>query len=274
VNESGSDTETLRRAVRGRYGDIARDGAASCCGGTSSSCGGSSTGSSSSGTGAGCCSDGYTTSELSTVPRGANLGLGCGNPTRLTPLRPGEVVLDLGSGAGVDCFLAAERVGPSGRVIGVDMTPDMVSRSRSLARANGRTNVEFRLGEIEHLPVADASVDVVLSNCVINLVPDKGEVYREAFRVLRPGGRLAVADVLATRPIPESVRADPDRWASCSSGALTAEETAERLRSAGFEAIEISLLGEDPSRDSLRPQADLGVVPGEVRATKPGGGRP
>jgi len=184
------------------------------------------------------------------------------------------VVLDLGSGSGVDCFLAAERVGPTSRVIGVDMTPEMISRSRSLARAHGRTNVEFRLGEIEHLPVADASVDVVLSNCVINLVPDKGEVYREAFRVLRPGGRLAVADVLATWPIPDAVRADPNQWASCSSGALTEKEVTERLRSAGFESIEISVRGEDPSRDSLRPQADLGVVPGEVRATKPGGARP
>ncbi|HKN06858.1 MAG TPA: arsenite methyltransferase [Thermoplasmata archaeon] len=274
MNDTGSDGETLRRAVRDRYGDIARDGATSCCGGGSSSGGCSSESSSSLATEGGCCSDGYTTSELATVPQGANLGLGCGNPSRLTPLRPGEVVLDLGSGSGVDCFLAAERVGPTGRVIGVDMTPEMISRSRSLARAHGRTNVEFRLGEIEHLPVADASVDVVLSNCVINLVPDKGEVYREAFRVLRPGGRLAVADVLATWPIPDAVRADPNQWASCSSGALTEKEVTERLRSAGFESIEISVRGEDPSRDSLRPQADLGVVPGEVRATKPGGARP
>jgi len=180
------------------------------------------------------------------------------------------VVLDLGSGAGVDCFLAAERVGPTGRVIGVDMTPDMVSRARSLARTNGRANVEFRLGEIEHLPVADASVDVVLSNCVINLVPDKGQVYREAFRVLRPGGRLAVADVLATRPISEEMRNDPERWTSCSSGALTVDEVKDRLRSAGFGSIEVSILGGDPSLESLRAQDEIGVVPGEVRATKPG----
>jgi ubiquinone/menaquinone biosynthesis C-methylase UbiE len=208
---------------------------------------------------------------LASVPEGSNLGLGCGNPSQLAALRPGEVVLDLGSGAGVDCFLAANKVGPSGRVIGVDMTPEMVSRARSLAHSKGQTNVEFRLGEIEHLPVADTSVDVVLSNCVINLVPDKGQVYREAFRVLRPGGRLVVADVLATRPISDELRNDLERWASCSSGALTREEVMERLRSAGFESIEVTVHGEGPAPDSLRAQAELGVVSGEVRATKPGG---
>jgi len=185
-------------------------------------------------------------------------------------LRPGDVVLDLGSGAGVDCFLAAAQVGPTGRVIGVDMTAEMVSRARELARTSGRNNVEFRLGEIEHLPVEDASVDVVLSNCVINLAPDKGQVYREAFRVLRPGGRLAVADVLATRPISEEMRKDPDRWASCSSGALTVDEVTDRLRSAGFVSINVVALGGDPSLESLRAQDEIGVVPGEVRATKPG----
>ena len=266
--------EVIRQSVRERYGGLAREGGSSCCGDGESSCGGSSRELTSPRAATGCCAGGYTDSELASLPEGSNLGLGCGNPTQLVPLRPGEVVLDLGSGAGVDCFLAAKKVGPSGRVIGVDMTPEMVSRARGLARSSGRTNVEFRLGEIEHLPVEDASVDVVLSNCVINLVPDKGQVYREAFRVLRPGGRLAVADVLATRPISEGMRNDPDRWASCSSGALTVQEVTDRLRSAGFEAIEVSVLAGDPSGGSLRAQDEIGVVPGEVRATKPGGPHP
>jgi arsenite methyltransferase len=271
MSESEENEEIMRQAVRGRYAGLARHEGAGCCGGSGSSGGCSSSGPSPRETEGDCCAAGYTAFELATVPEGSNLGLGCGNPSRLVPLRAGEVVLDLGSGAGVDCFLAAERVGPTGRVIGVDMTPEMVSRARSLAGSNGKTNVEFRLGEIEHLPVADASVDVVLSNCVINLAPDKGQVYREAFRVLRPGGRLAVADVLATRSIPDELRKDPERWASCSSGALTRDEVTERLRSAGFESIEVSVLGEDPSAESLRSQADIGVVPGEIRATKPGG---
>jgi arsenite methyltransferase len=265
------DAEPIRRAVRDRYAGIARDGASGCCGGGTSSCG---CASASTGSQPECCADGYSASELATLPEGANLGLGCGNPSRLAPMHPGDVVLDLGSGAGIDCFLAAERVGPTGRVIGVDMTPEMVARSRSLARASGRTDVEFRLGEIEHLPAADDSVDVVLSNCVINLVPDKTQVYREAYRVLRPGGRLAVADVLATRPIPNSARADLDQWTSCSAGALTAEEVTTRLREAGFESIEITFPGADTSPDSRSAQADLGVLPAEVRASKSMARRP
>jgi arsenite methyltransferase len=273
MSEAEGNQETIRRSVRERYGGLARAEDARCCGGNDSSCGCSSPGSSHAEAEAGSCGGAYTASELASLPEGSNLGLGCGNPSRLLPLAPGEVVLDLGSGAGVDCFLAAGRVGPTGHVIGVDMTPEMVARARGLARSGGRTNVEFRLGEIEHLPVEDASVDVVLSNCVINLVPDKAQVYREAYRVLRPGGRLAVADVLATRPISEEMRNDPERWASCSSGALTVDEVTDRLRSAGFESIEVSVLGGDPSAESLRAQDEIGVVPGEVRATKPGGPR-
>jgi SAM-dependent methyltransferase len=271
VSEPKPDEETIRRSVRTRYsglvgeqgvgGDGEKEHPCECCSPESPS----------QGTGTSCCAAGYTDSELASLPEGSNLGLGCGNPSQLAGLRPGEVVLDLGSGAGVDCFLAASQVGPSGRVIGVDMTPEMVSRARGLARSSGRTNVEFRLGEIEHLPVADASVDVVLSNCVINLVPDKGQVYREAFRVLRPGGRLVVADVLATRPISDEMRNDLERWASCSSGALTRDEVTERLRSAGFESIEVIVHGEGLAPDSLQTQAELGVVSGEVRATRPGG---
>lgn len=274
MSESEANGEVMRQSVRDRYGALARAGSGNCCGGSESSCAGASQGTASPEAEAACCSTGYTPSELATIPEGSNLGLGCGNPSRLVPLAPGEVVLDLGSGAGVDCFLAAGDVGPTGRVIGVDMTPEMVARACDLARSSGRSNVEFRLGEIEHLPVADASVDVVLSNCVINLVPDKGQVYREAFRVLRPGGRLAVADVLATRPISEEMRKDPERWASCSSGALTVDEVTDRLRSAGFEFIEVSVLGGGPSVESLRAQDEIGVVPGEVRATKPRGPHP
>ena len=263
--------ETLRQSVRERYGGLAQEKDRGCCGSSESSCGCSAQGPPVHEAGAGCCGLGYSESDLASVPKGSNLDLGCGNPSQLIALRMGEVVLDLGSGAGIDCFLAANKVGPAGRVIGVDMTPEMVSRARGLASSSGKANVEFRLGEIEHLPVADASVDVVLSNCVINLVPDKGQVYREAFRVLRPGGRLAVADVLATRPIPEEMKNDPERWSSCSSGALTRDEVTDRLRSSGFESIEVILHGDSPAPDSLRAQAEIGVVSGEVRATKPGG---
>jgi len=271
MSEPEQDGETIRRSVRNRYGGLADGHDVGGCGGSAQSCGSSSPEPSPHRTGTGRCATGYTDSELATLPEGSNLGLGCGNPSQFAALRPGEVVLDLGSGAGVDCFLAASKVGPSGRVIGVDMTPEMVSRARDLARSSGRTNVEFRLGEIEHLPVADASVDVVLSNCVINLVPDKAQVYREAFRALKPGGRLVVADVLATRPIPNELRNDPERWASCSSGALTRDEVTERLRSAGFGSIEVTVHGEDPPPDSLQAQAEIGVVAGEVRAIRPGG---
>jgi len=271
MSEPEGESEILRQSVRERYGGLARQAGAGCCREEGSRCGCAAPDSHSLEAGTGCCAAGYTDSELTSLPPGSNLGLGCGNPSRLAALRPGEVVLDLGSGAGVDCFLAASKVGPSGRVIGVDMTPEMVSRARALARSSGQANVEFRLGEIEHLPVADASVDVVLSNCVINLVPDKGQVYREAFRVLRPGGRLVVADVLATRPISDELRNDPERWASCSSGALTRDEVTERLHAAGFESIDLTVHGEGPTPDSLQAQAEIGVVSGEIRATKPGG---
>lgn len=265
MTETEKDPETIRQSVRDRYGGFARSSGGGCCGTTDSSGGCSSPGTQ----GSDCCGEGYSTGDLATLPDGANLGLGCGNPTRLGRLRLGEHVLDVGSGAGVDCFLAAKQVGPSGHVIGVDMTPDMVSRARSLAKSSGQSNVEFRLGEIEHLPVADSTVDIVLSNCVINLAPEKGPVYREAFRVLRPGGRLAIADVFATRPIPEELRRDPEAWGSCSSGALTRGEVTDLLRSAGFESIEVTSFAEASVASSRRTQAELGVVPGEVRAVKP-----
>lgn len=173
------------------------------------------------------------------IPAEANLGLGCGNPTALAGLKPGETVLDLGSGAGIDCFLAARRVGPTGRVIGVDMTPEMIDRARANARRGGFSNVEFRLGEIENLPLADSSVDVIISNCVINLSTDKPRVFREAFRVLRPGGRLLVSDLVLTSPLPAAVSQSLDAYVACVAGALTREDYLSAITAAGFKNIEV-----------------------------------
>ena len=220
--------------VRRRYGGIAEagrfspPGASSCCGG-----------------GAAPSADdmarrmGYSDEQLDAVPEGSNLGLGCGNPSAIAALRPGQVVVDLGSGAGFDCFLAAAQVGQSGRVIGVDMTPEMLAKARRNAETMGLANVEFRLGEIEHLPLADASVDVIISNCVINLSPDKAAVFAEAFRVLRPGGRIAVSDVVAIRPLPEPLRADPQLLCGCVAGAAGRDDLQGWLAAAGFHDIAI-----------------------------------
>ena len=264
-----NDPDAIREKVRERYAGIGVS-PGSCCGtsGDSSCCGGGSSRS--------CCNTpaasaevGYTADDLAGLPQGANLGLGCGNPAALLSLRWGETVLDLGSGGGVDCFIAAKRVGSTGQVIGVDMTPEMLSRARENARKGGYSNVDFRLGEIEHLPLANDSVDVVISNCVVVLVPEKGQVYREAFRVLRPGGRLAFSDVVATRPIPEELRRDPERWSGCSSGALTPGEISSLLTSAGFEDVLIELSAADEVPESLGSQDAIGVVPASIRAVKP-----
>ncbi len=218
--------DDIKKAVKKRYKKIAVGSGCRC----SSSC---------------CDSDnyaekvGYSKDELSKVPEGSNLGLGCGNPTALASLAKGEIVLDLGSGAGFDAFLAAQRVGESGKVIGVDMTEEMIEKARKNAEKGHYSNVEFRLGEIEHLPVDNSSVDVIISNCVINLSPDKKKVYNEAFRVLRPGGRIMVSDIVTAGELPDDVKQNLEAWSSCISGALKREDYLRTIRMAGFSEMEI-----------------------------------
>jgi arsenite methyltransferase len=184
---------------------------------------------------------GYTAEDLAALPEGADMGLGCGNPQAIASLREGETVLDLGAGGGFDAFLAARAVGPSGKVIGVDMTPEMITLARKNATKVNATNVEFRLGEIEHLPVADSSVDAILSNCVVNLSPEKSAVFREAFRVLKVGGRIAISDVVAIAPIPPEVLAQSENLSACISGAAPIDEVRRMLTEAGFTSIEIKV---------------------------------
>lgn len=182
---------------------------------------------------------GYSQEELHSVPEGANLGLGCGNPVALASLQEGETVLDLGSGAGLDCFLASQKVGQTGKVIGVDMTPEMVNKARRSAEKGSYTNVEFRLGEIENLPVADHSIDVVLSNCVINLSPDKRRVFQEAFRVLKPGGRIMISDIVLTRQLPAFIKESVAGYIACVSGAMMRDEYVACIEAAGFQTIKV-----------------------------------
>ncbi len=202
---------------------------------------------------------GYTEEELKTAPEGANLGLGCGNPLAHASLKEGDVVLDLGSGAGFDCFLAASRVGKDGRVIGVDMTPEMIDKARQNARKGNYDNVEFRLGEIENLPVADNEVDMVISNCVINLSPDKPRVFKEAFRALKPGGRLMVSDMVLLRELPEEIKNSVAAYVGCLAGAVMKDRYLEAVREAGFLKTEIleestfplELMANDPTAKAI-----------------------
>lgn len=215
---------------------------------------------------------GYSAHDMANAPSGADLGLGCGNPKAIAALQPGEVVVDLGSGAGFDCFLAANEVGETGHVIGVDMTADMVSKARSNAAEGAYTQVEFRLGEIEHLPVADHTADVILSNCVINLSNDKPQVFREAFRVLKKGGRLAISDVVATIELPEEMRNDPALIAGCMGNAAMIGDLEQAMADAGF--VDIRIQPKDDSRDFIRdwaPHSDVSdyVLSATIEARKP-----
>jgi len=260
--DTGASDDAIREKVREGYSKIAQTGswsasqalgaqsagpisvgASTCCGGSSSTAG----------AGGGCCGPatfspeqlataiGYSQGELAAAPTEANLGLSCGNPTAIASLKTGEIVLDLGAGGGFDCFVAGPKVGAAGKVIGVDMTPDMVSRARrnlaTYTAQTGLNNVEFRLGEIENLPVADGSVDVVISNCVLNLSPDKPRVWREIARVLKPGGRVAVSDLALLQPLPEVVKRDVEALVGCIAGAVLVEETRTQAEAAGLDDI-------------------------------------
>ena len=253
-----SPSETIREEVRRRYGAAATGESSrrsdGCCNST------------------GADALGYSAEESAIAPEAANLGLGCGNPLAIASLQPGQTVLDLGSGAGFDCFLAARAVGPSGMVIGVDMTHEMLAKARENAKKNGFTNVEFRLGEIEALPVADGTVDVIISNCVINLSPEKVRVFREAYRVLKPGGRLAVADIVATAPLPDDVKGDWAAYTGCMAGASQIINLEEMLQQSGFDQIRIA--PKDASRSFIREwlpgkQIEDYLVSATIEAVKP-----
>ena len=219
----------IKEVVKGRYAQIARQDQESCC--PSCGCGVSPA--------VQAQAIGYLKEDLEHVPEEAIMGLGCGNPTAIADLKAGEVVLDLGSGAGVDVFLAANKVGPTGRVIGVDMTEEMVDKAKRIARDHGYHNVEFRLGEMENLPVEDESVDAIISNCVINLSPDKSKVFHEAYRALKPGGRLTVSDIVSEGAIPDEIKSDSNAWACCIGGALEQQEYLKELRKTGFEDVQV-----------------------------------
>lgn len=262
-----NNADIIRQLVRGRYAGVAQN--AGCCGSKSAS---------------GCCGSsvniaesttqllGYSPEDAASVVEGANLGLGCGNPTAIGELKPGDVVLDLGSGGGFDSFLAARKVGETGRVIGVDMTPEMLSKARENAVKMGTANVEFRLGEIEHLPVADNSVDVIISNCVINLSPEKRQVFADAFRVLKPGGRLFISDVVATSEMPEAFREQAALLTGCVAGAEHVDRLRSLLEEVGFTNVKIEIKAR--SRELISgwfpgSGAENYVASADIQAVKP-----
>jgi arsenite methyltransferase len=272
--------EEIKKVVREGYGKIAQKNL-SCCAPASSCCGSPN-----------LVQDiskrvGYSEEELKVVPEGANLGLGCGNPVALASLKKGEVVLDLGSGAGFDCFLAANQVGKTGKVIGVDMTAEMIDKARGNIRKGNYENVEFRLGEIENLPVADNHVDVIISNCVINLAPDKKRVFKEAFRVLKPGGRLMVSDIVLLKELPEEIKNSVTAYIGCLAGAVSKNEYLGAIQAAGFQGTKIidetttpaELLANDPSAREIVKNLNLSrekakdlarsVISMKVSAVKP-----
>ncbi len=258
--------DEIRQAVRERYAKVAQSDAACGCGPSCCGTGGNTTAAEASVT------LGYSRADVTTVPDGANMGLGCGNPEAIAAIKSGETVLDLGSGGGFDCFLAARQTGDHGHVIGVDMTPIMISKARANAVNGGYRNVEFRLGEIENLPLADSSVDVIISNYVINLSPDKKRVFKETFRVLKPGGRLAISDVVATATLPEAVQRDMTLFTGCMAGASLIDKIEDMLASAGF--VDIRLKPKDESRSFIRDWAPGSkiedyVVSATIEAVKP-----
>lgn len=253
--------DKVRKAVRQTYGKIAKQkkGCGCCCGGHVTS--------------EDTSRDlGYSDEDVTSVPEGANMGLGCGNPQTIAKLKKGETVVDLGSGGGFDCFLAAREVGEKGHVIGIDMTSEMITKARENAERSGFKNVEFRLGEIEHLPVADNSVDAIISNCVINLSPEKSSVFSDAYRVLKSGGRLAITDIVASAELPDEVRRDMTLHASCVAGALQIGQIKEMLKEAGFVDIRIEPL--DKSKEIIREwspgqKIEEYVLSATIEAVKP-----
>ncbi len=259
------EMDNIRQQVREDYGSVAKNETSGC---NSASCCGSPAGTLVSLS----LSLGYSKEEIGVVPEGANMGLGCGNPQAIAALKDGEWVLDLGSGGGFDCFLAARQVGETGRVIGVDMTPEMISKARANAVQGSYTNTEFRLGEIEHLPIADNTVDVVISNCVINLSPDKAQVFAETYRALKPGGRLAISDIVATAELPAAIRQDRKLYTGCMAGASHIDEIRTMLAKVGFQDIRIT--PKDASKAFIRdwaPGTDITdyVVSANIEAVKP-----
>ena len=266
--------EEVKKVVREGYAQVAKSGS-SCCAPQNPCCGATNVAADIS------KKIGYTDEDIQSVPEGANLGLGCGNPVALASLKEGEVILDLGSGAGFDCFLAANSVGKTGKVIGIDMTPEMVEKARENAHKGGYENVEFRLGEIENLPVADNHVDAIISNCVINLSPDKDRVFQEAFRVLKPGGRLMVSDMVLVSELPDSIKSSVAAYVGCLAGAIMQDEYVEAIKAAGFKQVRIidetslatDYTPEDPIvqalvNDSGISRADLKKLGSSIRSIK------